>query len=251
MIIMSMDPLIIILILTVAGPIIGAALGVIKKPSEEIFKNMLSFAAGVMLAISFLQLIPESLGLSSMLACCLAIAAGALLMYFVDKIIPHLHHTSYGHNYRIEKIAFFILVGMLIHNIPEGMAIAMGGALDVSFSIAIALAIAIHHIPESICTAAPYYYATKKRMRSFLLSASTAVPTLAGFVVSYYLLPGIPLGVVGLFMAFTAGLMIYISADELIPLSCGNHKKRFSHSTIFSLIFGVLFVIIVNSFLAA
>lgn len=242
-----MDILLFILIVTVVGPLIGAFIGVIHKPSMLFMKNLLSFAAGIMLAISFLELIPQSIGLSSVWLCCIGVLIGALFMYFIDKLIPHLHHTSYRHNHKIKHMAILIFIGMFIHNFPEGMAIAMGGINNIGISLVIALSIAIHDIPEGICTAAPYYFATKKRLKAFMMSASTIIPTLAGFGISYYLANFIPLYFVGFLIAFTAGLMIYISADELIPLSCGNHEKRFSHSTIFSLIIGILFVIILES----
>jgi len=110
-------------------------------------------------------------------------------------------------------------------------------------SIIIALAIMIHDIPEGICTAAPYYYCTKKRLKSFLISASTAIPTIAGILAFYYFSKYIPLWGVGFFVAATAGLMIYISGDELIPSSC---CKLTNHSTIFSLMGGVLLVLLLE-----
>jgi ZIP family zinc transporter len=65
---------------------------------------------------------------------------------------------------------------MFLHNFPEGMAIAIGSVAEMKVSITIALTIAIHNLPEGICTSAPYYHSTGKRVQSFLLLATTALP---------------------------------------------------------------------------
>ena len=120
------------------------------------------------------------------------------------------------------------------------MAIALGGvAQATSLTLIIALAIAIHDIPEGICTSAPYYHCTKKRMKSFLVSASTLIPTIIGYTIGNILFGIIELSVVGIIVAATAGIMIYISADELIPTSC---MEKSDHFTIFSLIAGIILV---------
>jgi ZIP family zinc transporter len=120
------------------------------------------------------------------------------------------------------------------------MAIAIGAVTEAKMSFIIALAIAIHNIPEGICTSAPYYKCTKKRLKSFLVSSSTAIPILIGFLVTSWLYRYISSEFVGFITAMTAGLMIYITSDEIIPTSC---SKISNHTTIFSLIAGILFVI--------
>jgi len=225
---------------------------VLRKPSDPFMYNLLSFAAGVMLSISFLQLVPESIKLSSRLACLVGLIGGSLVMYAADRALPHIHpglcapeDQAQGaepprHSSRLQKTAAFLLVGISIHNIPEGMAIGIAGALDGRISLTISIAIALQKIPEGICTAAPYYYATGRKWRAFLLSSLTAVPVLVGFFAMRAVSRTISPWLVGVIMAGTAGLMVYISADELIPSSAG---KTSDHSVIFSLIAGVAVVI--------
>jgi ZIP family zinc transporter len=112
----------------------------------------------------------------------------------------------------------------------------------VKVSLSIALAIAIHNIPEGICTSAPFYHTTGARMKSFLASSSTAVPILVGYLLARYLFKNITPQIIGLIIGATAGLMIYITADELIPSSCAGTN----HLTIFSLIGGIIFVILLG-----
>ena len=164
-----MDSVYLILIIAVSGPIIGSLIGVIKKPSDFFIYNMLAFAAGVMLTISFLNLIPESISYSSIWFCSIGIIIGSILMYSLDRLIPHVHLgfgiPERGRNFR--RTATYLLLGIFMHNFPEGMAIASGTVTNFSVTLSISIAIAIHNIPEGICTSAPYYYLTKKKLKSF------------------------------------------------------------------------------------
>ncbi len=234
----------IIVLLAVLGPIIGSLIGILKKPSEIFMYNMLAFAAGVMLAISFLQLIPESIQLSSPLIAILGIIAGTLFMFLLDKTLPHVHKEfgTVEPGSTLKRTSLYLIVGIFLHNFPEGMAIAIGAVADNNISLAIALAIAIHNIPEGICTSAPYYYCTKDKKKAFLISSLTALPIIIGYYVSYYLFTIVPIGFAGFMIAATAGIMIYICSDEIIPTSCCFKH----HSTIFSLMAGIILVMILG-----
>lgn len=239
------DSIIVIVIISVLGPIIGSGIGIMRMPSSGYVCNMMCFAAGVMLAISFLELIPESIEISSVGICVGGVIAGSIIMYGVDRLVPHIHprlcEQEQGCN--LERTAVFLLLGIFLHNFPEGMAIAVGDAIDESeVSLAIALAIAIHNIPEGICTSAPFYRATGHRRQAFLLSSATALPILLGYVLARFIFQNIPDGVIGFIVGGTAGLMIYITTDELIPSSCAGTN----HRTIFSLMTGVVFVILLG-----
>jgi len=239
-----MDPVFFIVVISVLGPILGSGLGVLKRPSFNYICNMLCFAAGVMLAISFLELIPESIHMGSVGVCVAGLVVGALTMFGLDKIIPHLHPElcSQEQGCNLERTSIYLILGIFLHNFPEGMAIAIGSVTEVRVSIVIALAIAIHNIPEGICTSAPYYHSTGARLKSFLISSSTALPILMGYLLARHIFQNIPEPVVGFIIGATAGLMIYITADELIPTSCAGTN----HQTIFCLMVGVIFVILLG-----
>jgi zinc transporter, ZIP family len=228
-----MDPVILVIIIAIVGPTIGSLIGIIRMPSEGMMYNILSFAAGVMLAVSFLNLIPDSIRQSSALLCALGVAIGTLLMFAIDKLVPHVHQCAT----ELDRTVLYLFIGIFIHNIPEGMA--MGTVGTNVLSLAVALAIAIHDIPESICIAAPYHRQTGKRLTAFLISMSTIIPTLIGFFVAHFVFPELGGTAIGLIIGATAGLMIYISGHELIPSACGNGR-----STVLSLIAGVLLVVI-------
>jgi ZIP family zinc transporter len=240
----AMDPVVFIVIISVLGPIIGSGIGVLKKPSFTYMCNMLCFAAGVMLGISFLELIPESIRISSVGVCVGGLIMGSLIMYGVDKVIPHIHPElcTQEQGCNLQRTSVYLILGIFLHNFPEGMAIAIGAVTEIKVSFIIALAIAIHNIPEGICTSAPYYHTTGNRLKSFLVSSSTAVPLLIGYLLARYIFGSITPGVIGCIIGATAGLMIYITIDEIIPNSCAGTD----HTTIFSLLTGIIFVILLG-----
>jgi len=238
------DPFFWIVVIAVLGPVIGSVIGVLKRPSFDYICNMLCFAAGVMLTISFVELIPESLAISTPLTAVLGVAMGSLAMYGLDRVIPHIHPRlcAQEQGCNLERTSVYLILGMFLHNFPEGMAIAIGSVTDIRVSFTIAIAIAIHNIPEGICTSAPYYHSTGKRIQAFLLSASTAAPILAGYITARYVFQQLSPVAIALLSSATAGLMIYITADELIPNACVGSN----HQTIFSLILGIAFVILLS-----
>ena len=244
-----METIVWILILSILGPIIGSLIGVFKKPSDRLLFHMLSFAAGIMIAISFLELIPESIKLSSVLFSIIGVVLGFVLMYLVDRYIHPVPaplcngDVCDSKDGGINRTAKFLFIGIFLHNFPEGMAIATGVVTNLSLSFTIALSIAINNIPEGICTSAPYYFITKNRLKSFLISASTVIPLILGFYFAVVLYSIIPIELVGLLIAFTAGVMIYISVEELIPTSC---KKITNHRTMFSFFCGIVVVMIIG-----
>jgi len=239
-----MDPVILIIIIAFLGPIIGSGLGVLRKPSFRYVCAMLCFAAGVMLAISFLELIPEGMALASDGLVIVGLAVGALAMFGLDRLVPHLHPSlcSQEQGCNLQRASTFLILGIFLHNFPEGMAIASGEVSDVEASLAIALAIAIHNIPEGICTAASYFHATGSRMAAFLLSSTTALPIVIGYFLARQVFGAAAPEVTGFIIAATAGLMIYITVDELIPNSCAGQD----HRTIFTFVGGILFVMLLG-----
>jgi len=239
-----MDPVVFIFLIMVLGPVIGSFIGILKRPSFGYVCNMLCFAAGVMLAISFLELIPESIKLSSITTCVSGLVLGSLVMYGLDRLIPHIHPQlcAQEQGCNLERTSVYLIMGMFLHNFPEGMAIAIGSVTEMKVSFVIALAIAIHNVPEGICTSAPFYHTTGLRLKSFLVSSSTAAPIIIGYVLARYLFQNITDQVIGFIIGATAGLMIYITTDELIPNGCAGTN----HQTIFALILGIIFVILLG-----
>ena len=237
--------LIIIVTLSILSPVIGSAIGIIKMPSNMAMYNMLAFAAAIMISISFLELIPEAIEYGSLILAIIGLVIGVIVMYFFDRLIPHLHPATLEQEQgkHLKRSAMFLFWGIFLHNFPEGIAMAIGTVTNQKLSISVAIGLAMHNIPEGILTSAPYYKATGKRLKAFLISSLTAIPIAIGFILSYFIFQNISMNALSIIVAATAGIMIYISVDELIPESS---FKLTNHSTIFSFIAGILLVLILG-----
>lgn len=218
-----------IIIISLIGPFFGSFFGVCKKYNERQLRYMLSFAAGVMISVSVFELLPESYKKISPGLVLLGLLSGGLVMHFLNKLVPHYHHSRFGFERKIERfkrLAIFIFLGIFIHNLPEGIAVGIGALPGYDFSVLIALAIAIHDVPEAICVAAPLYYSTGSKLKSFLLTFLTVVPTVVGFLLIYYFLKNISGVVLGIIISATAGVMLYISLWELLPEVINKKKEK-------------------------
>jgi ZIP family zinc transporter len=205
---------------------------------------MLYFAAGIMLSISFLDLIPESISLGSTMTCVAGVMIGSSIMAFLDRLFPHVHDCAVcaEDECRLGRTANFLILAIFLHNFPEGMAIAVGAAANIGDSVVIALAIAIHNIPEGICTSAPHYYTYGNRLKSFVMSSLSAVPILLGYLFVKLLVGQISSVTMSMMVGATAGLMIYITADELMPAARSVAGKH----SIFAFIAGVIAVMLLG-----
>ena len=160
-------------VVAVLGPLIGSAVGVLLPSRESLLHRLLAFAAGTMLTLSFLELIPESLSACSPPACAAGLAVGVFGVLALHHLLPP---TPPSHPGGERRTALLMVAAIMLHNLPEGIAMAAGGQSRTMLLIAVA--IATHDVPEGICTAAPYLYATHHRAKAFWLSLSTCLPTL-------------------------------------------------------------------------
>ena len=235
----------VVVALATAGPVVGSAIGVWKRPSTAVMANILYAAAGIMAAIAFLDLIPESLRLGSVWTSAAGLTVGASLMLLRDRLFPHVHDCSAcgADECRLGRTARFLVLAIFLHNFPEGMAMAVGAAAGLGDSLAVALAIAVHNVPEGICTAAPYFYASGRRGRSFWISSASALPIVLGYGVMRYGLAGLSLPAMSALTGATAGLMIYIAAAQLMPAA---RETRRGRQALLYLLAGILAVIVLD-----
>ena len=231
-----------ILSLIIAGPLIGSLIGILKKPTPRLLSAYLGFAAGVMIAISFLELLPEALDLSPIIYIIVAFIIGFFGMMVVDDLVPHIH-PGLGDKEKpsIKRTSFMLIIGIAIHNMPEGLAISTGFTSMEKLGLIIAIGIALHDIPEAIITSAPMYASTKKRLKSFLISFSTVIPTLVALFIGIFVFKFISDVLLGIIMALTAGVMFYIAGDELVPCA---ERQHHTHSANAGMALGVITVLL-------
>jgi len=220
-----------LLLSTLAGlsTTLGSLLGIfVRKPGPRFLSLTLGFSGGVMILVSFAELLPGGVEAVGFGPAYLAFFGGIVVMFLIDSLIPHdymaEHHRTgtpeEAHNSQLLKTGLFVALGIGIHNFPEGMASFAGALEDPSLGIAIAIAIALHNIPEGLAVSAPVYAATGSRSKAFWWSflSGIAEPIGAGLA-ALVLMPFLNEATLGYVLASVAGIMVFISLDELVPVA--------------------------------
>lgn len=250
---------------------IGALLAFFSKSKGHTFLSIgLGFSAGVMVYVSFVEILSKSRKAFESIYCNAVIAESlALICFFagigisalIDRFIPEdvnphepksdkqlsvlkeAHHHSFLQTSALKRTGIFTALAIGIHNFPEGFATFIAALDDMSIGVTIALAIAIHNIPEGMAVSLPIYHATGERKKAFWYAFISGLAEPIGAIVGFFLL--LPLMgelTFGITFGVVAGIMIYISFDELLPSSrlYGN-----AHTTILGITLG-MFVMAVS-----
>ncbi len=157
---------------------------------------------------------------------------------------PGLHDHS-AHHHKLMRMGLFTALAIGIHNFPEGLATFLAALQDPTLGIAIAVAIALHNIPEGISVSVPIFYATGDRKKAFTYSLLSGLAEPVGAVVAYvilrFLIGGesgvIPPQMMGILFGGVAGIMVYISLDELLPTSRAYGR---GHDSLLGLVAGMV-----------
>lgn len=237
---------------------IGSALSLLTQKTNARFLSLaLGFSAGVMIYVSFVEIFAKAkasliIALGEKPGTWATVGGfflGILLIAIIDKLIPHNEnpheiHTveemdgkSESHKSNLMRMGLFTALAIGIHNFPEGLATFTATLKDPSLGVPIAIAIAIHNIPEGIAVAVPIFYATGSRKKAFKLSFLSGLSEPVGALIGYLLLSRFFNDVLfGIIFASVAGIMVYISLDELLPSAreYGEH-----HLAIYGLLTGM------------
>ncbi len=225
--------------------VIGALIGFLFKDiSHRIGDAILAFAAGVMLAASVMGLIIPSLeggGKYALFVTVLGIFTGALVVTFIDKLVPHLHsmtgtdiesHPDSAKNLS-SVLLFVIAIG--IHNLPEGIAAGVGfGSGDISEALTIAVGIALQNIPEGMVIIAPMIAAGISKGKTLFIASLTGLVEVIGTFIGYFAIT-ISTAILPFALAFAGGTMLYVVSDEMLAETHNGGNERVST---YSLILG-------------
>ncbi|MCR4442704.1 MAG: ZIP family metal transporter [Peptococcaceae bacterium] len=202
---------------TVLGALAVVALG---RPGERVLAVLLGFAGGVMTAVVVFDLIPSALDYGSMLTAWSGFLLGLLFMLGLDLVIsllPGLQNAGpLGLQGRFLKMGYLIAVGIALHDLPEGIAIAVGYSAKESLGILIALSIGLHNIPEGMATAAPLNMGGMSKRGIILTCLAISLFTPLGSCLGL-LLVSISGRFICLLLALAGGAMAFIVKNELIP----------------------------------
>ena len=230
---------------TVMGGILVVSLG---RISDRFIAGSMGFASGVMLLVSFLNLFVESLELTSYLNVSLAFTAGSITMIIIDLFLPHLElgKKEDGIIKKSKQLrpGILILIGITIHNIPEGVIISAGYSHLPQLGTLIAIAIFFHNLPEGIATAVPLASSGSRKRDVVLATFVSGLAEPLGAFLGATILIGASSVTIGLALAFAAGVMTYITADELIPIA---GERGHKHTMSIGLLLGIIFMMILNN----
>ncbi|HHD0519843.1 TPA: zinc transporter ZupT [Campylobacter jejuni] len=247
-----------------------------RKDDLRVFSLGLGFSAGVMIYISFMEILPTALKdfknhYDSHWAELLGLACffgGILISLLIDKLIPEdvnphepkedlselkicplpqkgqnppkFHPGEKLHQINtkaLKRTGIFTALAIAIHNFPEGFATFISSLDNLTLGIAIAIAVAIHNIPEGLAVSLPIYHATGDKKKAFIYSAlSGLAEPLGAFVGALILLPFIGDLTLAISFAVIAGIMVFISLDELLPAAKTYDK---AHDSLYGLIAGM------------
>lgn len=246
---------------------IGSAIAFFaRRTNYRLLAISLAFSAGVMLYVSFLEIMPKAQAalaqshserMAGWLAA-LAFFGGMALIGLIDYFVPGAenphevravseveqmrheiaeHHGHSGHTGKLLRMGILAAVAIAIHNFPEGLATFLSALEDPAVGLAIAIAVALHNIPEGVSVAVPIFYATGRRKAAFGWSLLSGLAEPLGAAVGYLVLrPYLTSSVMGVLFGAVAGIMVYISLDELLPTSRAFGK---GHDSLYGLLAGM------------
>lgn len=229
-----------------------------KKTNMKFLSLTLGFSAGVMIYVSFIEIFPKSLeSLISYageergtLLTVISFFGGMFLIAIIDKFIPSyenpheiklvedLNKGSSTNKTSLYRMGVFSAIAITIHNFPEGLATFISALENPTLGVSIAIAIALHNIPEGIAVSVPIYFSTGSKKKAFIYSFLSGISEPVGALIGYLILLPFMNGLVfGVIFAGVAGIMVFISLDELLP-AAENYGEH--HLSIYGLISGMV-----------
>lgn len=267
-----------ILLLSLAaglGTGIGGLIAVIRLPGKRMFGLLMGITAGVMISLSFLELVNEAWELAGFWTATIGFGGGAFFMFLLDFLAPHIrfgekeiriredHSTQdtsryfsspkrkrFGNfrqrnhitDHKLLRTGILLAIGITIHNIPEGIAVGAGYMHGPEFGFFIAAAILLHNIPEGIATALPLCKSGVCRWDSFRTAFLSGLAEPVGALTAGFFLYSFD-KYVPLALAFAGGVMMFITLDELIPAA---REHGHQHATAIGIILGSIFVFLLS-----
>jgi len=238
----------------------GVAALFMKRTNTKLIAIILGFSAGVMIYVSFVEILYEARarlteGMGAGLGAWITVISffgGIFLIGIIDKLVPSFENPHEMHKveelgvcdvprekpHPMMRTGFFVALAVTIHNLPEGLAVFTSAVAEPNLGVAIAIAVAIHNIPEGVAVSIPIYCATGSRRKAFWFSFASGFTEPLGALIGWLvLMPFMSDTLFGIVFAAVAGIMVFISFDELLPAAqaYGEH-----HLSVYGMIGGML-----------
>ncbi len=225
-----------------------------RRTNRTFLSGALGFSSGVMIYVSFIEIfnkardwLIEEYNLSEATwITVLSFFGGMVVIAIIDRLVPSyenpheariLEEVGDLENRKLLRMGKLSALAIAIHNFPEGLATFVSAMSDISIAIPITIAIALHNIPEGISVSVPIYYATGNRRKAFWLSFLSGISEPVGALAGYIILrPFFSVTTLGVLFASVAGIMVFISLDELFPTAREYGK---GHVAVYGLVSGM------------
>lgn len=234
------DALHILWISTIAGlaTTLGSLLVLIfGRPQERVLATLLAGSGGVMLAVVTLDLLPTAWQIGPLNQVVLGLIVGILFMWLADRQMNSSSPTlPLSRRQRLKRIGLLVASGIALHDLPEGMAIAVGQEATDGLGFLIALAITLHNLPEGMATAAPLKMARIRWWKILLLNVGIAFFTPLGALIGLLAVESVQ-NSLAFFLALAGGAMAFLVFAELWPLS----RERHPHYALLGGVVGYIF----------
>ncbi|MBC8590248.1 zinc transporter ZupT [Wansuia hejianensis] len=240
--------------------IVGLSMGLgsllsffIKGNNKRFLALSLSFSAGIMIYISFMEILPEGIELieahkgheTGHILALTSFFGGMILTALLEKLVHKIggdEHHDHGHDHihgeHLSNLGIMSAIAIGIHNLPEGLALFTTGLKDITMAIPIAAAILLHNIPLSIAISVPIYYSTKSKRKAFFYTLLVGLCQPIGAILGYLVLSSFFDDVLfGILFSMISGIMIFVSLDELLPTS---QKYEDHHISVYGAIAGMM-----------
>ena len=257
---MAMQQFIVPFLLTLGAGLatgVGSAIAfAAKHTNRRLLSFSLGLSGGVMVYVSFVELMPQGAellaehfaGKVSEWINLLAFFGGMAFIGLIDHLVPSVENPHEAHSVeelqhkprqsKLMRVGLMSALAIAIHNFPEGIATFTAGMNDPTLGLAIAVAVAIHNIPEGIAVSVPIFFATESRKKAFLWSLLSGLAEPLGALAAWLILAPILTPVLlGCILTAVAGIMVYISLDELLP-AAREHGE--AHTAIAGVVVGMV-----------
>ena len=231
-----------IIVFTFIGSIlslVGSFFLLIKRDITELFSNQLvNFAAGVLISVAFLDLLPEAFELVDGSNVFLPVLLGFISFFFAERFIQWFH---YHHGHGQKSNVLLILIGDGVHNFIDGVVIAASFLTSIPLGITTSLAVAAHEIPQEIADMGVLLNGGLSKSKALFYNFLSALTALVGAMLAFFFASVIE-PYLYIFLALTAGFFIYISASDLIPELHEEFAKNRKFSPVLMFVLGILLV---------
>ncbi len=239
-------PLLLSLIAGMATGIGGTLVLLLGELNDRVVGFAMGVASGVMLLVSFNNLFLEAMGLLTHFQIILLFSLGAFIIICLDLVLPHIESTSRASTVSAgnQNRAILIATGFSLHHLPEGMVIAAGYNYMPRIGMIILIAMLLHNIPEGVTISLLLRNSGMKPRKVVIISFLSGLTESLGTLIGLFILSFVGMGsAVGPCLAFTAGVMIYLTADELIPVA---HEYGYKHTVSVGVLLGIVLALLID-----